>query len=66
MVSIRELSGPVNAFAVFLLLNSCISAIQFMVTLHNQKWSKLNLSGIHLVLLLYTFLHIMRKLTQNC
>lgn len=66
MVGINEFSGPLNAFTVFLQLNSCISAIGFIVTLHNQKWSKLNLSHIHLVLLLCIFLYIMRELSLNC
>lgn len=66
MVSIKEFSGPVNAFTVFLQLNTSTSAIGFMVTSHNQKWSKLNLSGIHLVLLLCIFLYIMRELSPNC
>lgn len=35
MVSIKEFSGPVNAFTVFLQLSSYVSVIGFMVTLRN-------------------------------
>lgn len=46
MVSIKERSGSVHAFIGFFQLNSCISTMGFMVTLHHQKWSKINLLGI--------------------